>query len=78
MWDLLFFGFSWLWWLAVYVWMALTLHIIANKTNTPNGWLAWIPIANLYLVCKVAGRSGYRMQQLTGKLVINFAKKGSK
>ena len=47
------------WGLAVYVWLALCLHTIANKTNTPNGWLAWIPIANLYLMCKVAGRSGW-------------------
>jgi len=45
--------------LAVYVWLALTLHIIANKTDTPYAWLAWIPIANLYLMCKVAGRSGW-------------------
>ena len=47
------------WGLAVYIWSALTLHIIANKTETPNSWLAWIPIANLYLMCKVAGRSGW-------------------
>jgi hypothetical protein len=45
--------------LVVYVWLALTLHIIANKTNTPNGWLAWIPIANFYLMCKVALRPGW-------------------
>jgi len=47
------------WGLVVYVWVAFTLHIIANRTNTPNSWLAWIPIANLYLMCKVAGRSGW-------------------
>lgn len=61
MWDWGFFspGLSWLWGLAVYVWLALCLHIIANKTSTPNAWLAWIPIANAYLMCKVAGRSGW-------------------
>ena len=47
------------WGLAVYFWLALTLHVIANKTDTHNSWLAWIPIANLYLMCKVAGRSGW-------------------
>lgn len=52
-------GMSSVFWLGVYVWMALCLHIIANKTSTPNGWLAWIPIANLYLMCKVAGRAGW-------------------
>lgn len=50
-------------WLAIgigaYVWMALCLQIIARKTNTPNTWLAWIPIANIYLMCKVAGKPGW-------------------
>jgi hypothetical protein len=27
---------------------------IATKTNTPNGWLAWIPIANLFLTLSIA------------------------
>ena len=27
---------------------------IANKTNTPNAWLAWIPIANLYLLTQIS------------------------
>jgi hypothetical protein len=47
------------WGLIVYFWLALCLHIIAKKTEVPNAWLAWIPIANLYLMCKVAGRSGW-------------------
>jgi len=45
--------------IAAYVWMALCLQIIARKTNTPNTWLAWIPIANIYLMCKVAGKPGW-------------------
>jgi len=31
---------------------------IAKKTGTPNSWMAWIPILNLYLMCKAAGKSG--------------------
>ncbi|MFC1954871.1 DUF5684 domain-containing protein [Chloroflexota bacterium] len=46
-------------WLAVYFWLALCLHMIANKTKTQNAWLAWIPIVNIYLMCKIAGRSGW-------------------
>jgi len=42
-----------------YLWMALCMHLIANRTGTPNGWLAWIPIFNIYLFCKVAGHSGW-------------------
>ena len=55
----IFTGLNSVWGLAAYVWFALCLYIIANKTGTPNGWLAWLPIANLYLMCKIAGRSGW-------------------
>ena len=45
--------------LAVYIWLALCLYIIANKTNTPNALLAWIPIANIYLMCKITREPGW-------------------
>lgn len=37
-----------------YVYVALALQTIANKTNTANSWLAWIPIANLVLMLNIA------------------------
>jgi len=40
--------------LIVYVVMALSLMIIARKTKTPNGWLAWIPFANVFLMTNIA------------------------
>jgi len=40
--------------LAGYVYMALALQTIAIKTSTENGWLAWIPIANIFLMLNVA------------------------
>jgi len=40
--------------LAVYVYMALTLQVIAKKTNTENAWLAWIPIVNIILMLNIA------------------------
>ena len=40
--------------LAVYVYSSLTLMIIANKTKTKKAWLAWIPIANIYLMTQIA------------------------
>jgi hypothetical protein len=55
----LFAGGSLIIWLAVYAWFALCLHIIASKTSTPNPWLAWIPIASFYLMCKVADKPGW-------------------
>jgi hypothetical protein len=51
--------FAFIFWVAVYVWLALCLYVIAKKTNTPNEWLAWIPIANIYLMCKIAGKPGW-------------------
>jgi len=40
--------------LALYVYSSWALMTIAKKTDTPNAWLAWIPIANLYLMTQVA------------------------
>lgn len=48
-----------LWQLALYGWAALCLYIIARRTYTPDAWLAWIPVFNLYLMCKVARRPGW-------------------
>lgn len=42
--------------LAVYIYMALALQTIAQKTNTDNAWLAWIPIANIVLLLNIAGK----------------------
>ena len=39
---------------AVYIYQAIALMTIARKTRTKNGWLAFIPVANLYLMTQVA------------------------
>ena len=44
---------------AVYIYTALALMTIAKKTKTKNAWLAWIPIANIYLLTQIAGISGW-------------------
>jgi hypothetical protein len=54
-----FFAAYWIFWLIIYIYYAICLMVIANKTGTPNSWLAWIPIANIYLMCKVAGKPGW-------------------
>jgi Family of unknown function (DUF5684) len=40
--------------LVAYVYHALALQAIAEKTNTENAWLAWIPIVNLILMLNIA------------------------
>jgi len=42
--------------LVIYVLMAISLMKIANRTNTPNAWFAWIPILNLILMLQIAQR----------------------
>jgi hypothetical protein len=39
---------------AMYIYVALALQTIAKKTNTENAWMAWIPIANVFLALMVA------------------------
>ncbi|MDD4879573.1 MAG: hypothetical protein PHR22_03870 [Candidatus Omnitrophica bacterium] len=36
-----------------YISSAICLQVIAKKTDTGNGWRAWIPIANLFLACNI-------------------------
>jgi len=40
--------------LALYIYMALALYAVAKKTNTPNAWMAWVPIANIVLTWQVS------------------------
>jgi hypothetical protein len=40
--------------LILYVYMALCLMFIAQKTDTPNSWMAWIPVANVFLMARIA------------------------
>ncbi|MFA5339085.1 MAG: hypothetical protein WC317_02920 [Candidatus Omnitrophota bacterium] len=39
--------------LIYYIYLAVCLQVIAGKTDTRNGWMAWIPIANLFLACNI-------------------------
>ena len=49
------FHISFLTYLAIGVlYITLALQTIAQKTNTANGWLAWIPIANIILMLEIA------------------------
>lgn len=41
---------------GLYVWLALCLMLIARKNHTASAWTAWVPVANLRLMC-VIGKS---------------------
>jgi tetratricopeptide (TPR) repeat protein len=42
--------------LVFYLFMGAMLFLIARKTHTPLPWLAFIPIANLYLMTRIADK----------------------
>jgi Family of unknown function (DUF5684) len=39
---------------VMYIFFALAIQTIAQKTGTPNPWLAWIPIVNIILLLTIA------------------------
>ncbi len=39
--------------IALLIFPALCLQYIAKKTNRGEAWMAWMPIANLFLMCKI-------------------------
>ena len=43
----------------LYVYFSLALMAIAKKTKAENAWLAWIPVANIYLMTQMAGLPGW-------------------
>ncbi|HLD00916.1 MAG TPA: hypothetical protein VJC39_04170 [Candidatus Nanoarchaeia archaeon] len=44
--------------LGLYVYSSMVLMTIAKKTKTKNPWMAWIPVANIYLMTQIAGLNG--------------------
>lgn len=39
---------------ALYVLVSYSIMVIARKTGTPHAWLAWIPVANFFLLVSIA------------------------
>ncbi len=42
--------------LAVYAYSALCFQRIARGLAVKHTWFAWIPVLNVYLVCRIAGK----------------------
>ncbi len=49
-------GVAFIFAIAIYVYMAICLMKIAKKTGAANAWFAWVPILNLVLMIKIAGK----------------------
>ncbi|MDP2943630.1 MAG: hypothetical protein Q8O36_09030 [Candidatus Omnitrophota bacterium] len=54
--------------LLLYIYSAICLQIIAKKTGQHLAWMAWIPVANLFLMCKI-GKLDYKWLLL---LLVSF------
>lgn len=52
-----FLGFAIVFSLVCYVYTSICLQRIAEKADQGPAWWAWVPIANLFLSCKIAGLS---------------------
>ena len=44
---------------VIYVYTAYTAMILAQRLHIKNAWLAWVPIANLYIWAQMAARPWY-------------------
>ena len=40
---------------VLYIYLAYTTMVLARRLGTKHIWMAWIPVANLYLVTQMAG-----------------------
>ena len=55
--------------LALYIYLGFAVMAIAKKTNTPKPWLAFVPVANVYLMAKAADLSGWYTTSLLLALI---------
>lgn len=44
--------------IAFYIYLGITLSILARKTGTAGAGMAWVPILNMLLMCRIARKSG--------------------
>lgn len=56
---LLFMCFYFLFTVLLYVFQSLSYHTIANRRGIRNGWLAWLPIGNLWISGSISDQYQY-------------------
>ena len=45
--------------LLIYTYVAYSMQTIANRVNIEDTWHAWVPIANVILMCKIAKKPSW-------------------
>ena len=54
---------------AVYIYTSLAMMTVARKLKAKPEWLAWVPIANLFLMAKMAKKDWWPVLLLIGALI---------
>ncbi|HEY9816163.1 MAG TPA: DUF5684 domain-containing protein [Candidatus Obscuribacterales bacterium] len=44
---------------AFYAYISYSLQTICDRLRVENSWLAWVPIANAYVMCLAADKPGW-------------------
>lgn len=61
-------GIVLLWSVAAYVMTSLSFHTIAKRRNISKPWLAWVPVANVWIIGSLSDQYRYVTQgQITNK-----------
>jgi len=55
--------------IAIYIYTSWAYMSLARRTKTEPAWLAWIPIANYYLISKTAKMHWWPMLLLIGNFI---------
>ena len=58
--------------LILYVYVAFALMTVARKLKEEPAWLAWIPIANLWLMWKVSGTEQWSFWLVLAGFLLGF------
>ncbi len=45
-----------LWWVPFGILYVLGLYTLARKCNVARAWLAWVPLADFYVICKIGNK----------------------
>lgn len=56
--------------LALYVYFSLTMMIVAKRLKTKRPWLAWIPVANIFLLTSMAKLPWWPMLFLIPSIIL--------
>ena len=58
--------------LAIYIYFSLCLYLIAKKTDVPNPWLAWVPLADIWIFVAAAGKEWWWLAIMAALIALSL------